>query len=212
MADDKIRVILIDDHRQVHEAVSTALGMAADIELVAHGRDGYEAIALCDEYKPDVILMDVVMPNMDGVQATRIIHIAHPQVKILVLSGFQDDETVRLMVDQGAAGYVLKDSLASTLANTIRVTHQGQAVFSQEIIQNLRNAHQLPSPNQDFDLTARELEVLKLIAEGLSNKEIAQKLVISPSTVKFHLTNTLYKMHVDTRAEALTLAAKRGLI
>jgi NarL family two-component system response regulator LiaR len=207
----KIRVVLVDDHRRVHEAVSTVLAAVEDIELVAHGNNGIEAVALADEHKPDVILMDVVMPGMDGPQATRIICERHPDTKILVLSSFQDDESVRSMLDNGAAGYVLKDALARDLADTIRVTYQGKTVFSHAVAQLLRN----PPKNTAeplYILTARELEVLKLVAEGLNNGEIAEKLTISASTVKFHMTNLLRKMKVDSRAEALVMATKLGLL
>jgi NarL family two-component system response regulator LiaR len=206
----KIRVILIDDHRRVHEAVFTVLNSVEDIALIAQGSNGKEALQLCEEHQPDLILMDVVMPVMSGLEATKLIHQRYPHIKILVLSSFQDDESVRAMLQHGAVGYILKGSLIDDLVNTIRITHSGKAVFSSEIASTLLNSAQ--PKVQDFGLTGRELEILQLMTEGLNNGEIAAKLVISPSTVKFHIANILHKMNVETRAEAIVLAAKNNLV
>ena len=206
-----IRIILVDDHRHVHKAVSTILDTVEDIDLVAQGSNGLEAIELCQEHQPDLVLIDVVMPAMDGVQATQTIRDKFPEVKLLVLSSFQDHESVRTMLESGASGYVIKGSLSHDLVSTIRATHQGQAVFSAEIAQQLLNAQEKVTI-QSHDLTDRELEVLGLMAEGLNNGQIGHELSISRSTVKFHINNILYKMKVDTRAEALVSAAKGNLI
>ncbi len=208
---EPIRIILVDDHSRVHEAVSTILDTVDNIELVAQGSNGEEAIHLCDEYKPDLVLMDVVMPVMGGVEATRSIHQKYPEIKILVLSSFQDDESVRAMLENGAIGYVLKGSLSHDLVNTIRTAYEGRAVFSTEITQVLLKPAK-SEKKRDFGLTGREREVLKLMADGLNNIQIAQELTISRSTVKFHISNILHKMGVSTRAEALVVAAKNDLI
>lgn len=203
-----VRVILIDDHRHVHQTAATILGDTADIDLMAHGSNGEEAIALCREHEPDLVLMDVVMPVMDGVAATRTIHEQFPNIRILVLSSFQDHESVHEMLRSGAAGYITKDALARDLKSTIRANHEGKAVFSQEIAARLLD----PIPAQNFNLTDREIEVLGLVAEGLNNGQIAHELTISRSTVKFHINNIVQKMGVDTRNEALVLAAKNNLV
>ena len=206
---DVIRLMLIDDHRSTHEIVKGILLSSGDIKLVAQGSNGEDALYLCDEVRPDVILMDIVMPGIDGVEATKLIHTKHPEVKILALSSFQDDDSVRQMLQSGAVGYVLKGSLMQDLVNTIRATFRGKAVFSPEITQTLLRS---PETKNDFGLTDREKEVLRLLASGMNNNEIGDKLVISVSTVKFHITNILVKMQVETRAEAIVLAAKNDLV
>lgn len=207
-----IRVLLADDQLRVHEAVILALRGADDIVLVGQAADGDEAVILCGQLLPDLVLMDVLMPGIGGIEATRRIHQRQPQVNILVLSAMQDDTTVRAMLEAGAVGYVLKDSLARDLAATIRATHAGNAVFSQRITDRLLQNSQPAPVSQGFGLTERELEVLKLMAEGLNNGELAARLHISQSTVKFHITNILDKMGVATRPEAIVLAAKNNLV
>jgi NarL family two-component system response regulator LiaR len=206
-----IRVILIDDQSQVHFAVASVFDANEDLVLVAQASSGEEGIDLIADYQPDVVLMDVVMPGMSGIEATRIVHDTYPDVRILVLSSFQDDESVYAMLENGAAGYVLKGSITSDLANTIRAVHHGHAVFSQEVSQVLLQGSEAGA-GDDFGLTERELDVLVLMAQGLNNNEIAGELVISRSTVKFHIANVLEKMEVATRAEAIVLAAKNRLV
>lgn len=205
-----IRIILIDDHSWVHEIIVKILATEANIELVAHGYNGEQALALCESHHPDLVLMDVVMPHMGGIEAAVALREKCPEIKILVLSSFRDDDSVHAMLESGAAGYVLKDSLADDLANTIRITHMGKAVFSPEVSKTLFK-REIPQAKYEFELTRREQEVLRFMAAGLNNPEIAEKLVISRSTVKFHISNILYKMNVETRAEAITLAAKHNL-
>jgi NarL family two-component system response regulator LiaR len=153
--------------------------------------------------------MDVVMPVLDGIEATKILHERFPEMKILVLSSFQDHESVHAMLQNGAAGYLTKGSLAEDLADTIRATFQGKMVFSSEV-----GAHLLapPQPAVDFQLTDRELEVLLIMAEGLTNQQSALRLSISQSTLKYHMNNIYQKLGVQTRSEALVLAAKNNLI
>lgn len=207
-----IRVILIDDHKHIHDAVALALTQADDIHLAAQGSTGDEAVILCRQHQPDIVLMDVVMPGMDGVTATKRLKSEFPNVKILVLSSFQDDDTVHAMMREGASGYTLKHSLAANLVNAIRATHMGSVVIDSEVSQGLLQPPSPPAAGNSFDLTERELEVLRLMAHGLTNNEIAVKLFISRSTVKFHITNIEEKMGVTTRAEAIVLAAKNNLV
>lgn len=204
-----IRVVLVDDHSQMHRIVRAILDSIPDIEVVGQGANGQEGIALCEQHRPDIVLMDVVMPIMDGIEATRVLHERLPGVKILVLSSFQDHESVHAMLRNGAVGYLTKSSLANDLAETIRATHQGKMVFSSEIGAQLVNP---PQPVVDFQLTDRELEVLVLLAEGLTNKQSALKLGISVSTLKYHMTNIYRKLGVQTRSEALVMATKNNLI
>ncbi len=206
-----IRVILIDDHRSIHEIVSSLLSTAGDISLVAQGSNGDEAVRLCEEFHPDLILMDVVMPGMDGVAAARAIREKFPAVRILVLSGFQDDDSVHAMIESGASGYILKGELARCLINAIRTIHQGEAVFSAPVAEHLLNPDQAEA-GRGFHLTDREIEILRLLGSGLNNYQIASELTISQSTVKFHIANILGKLGVETRSEALVTAAKHNLI
>ena len=204
-----IRVVLVDDHHQMHQIVRATLSTTPDVKLVGQGANGEEGIALCEQYQPDIALMDVVMPVMDGIETTKVLHERFPDIKILVLSSFHDHESVYAMLRNGAVGYLTKDSLAQDLAETIRATFQGKMVFSSEIGAQLVSP---PHPTVNFHLTDRELEVLVLLAEGLTNQQSAQRLSISQSTLKFHMNNIFEKLGVQTRSEALVLAAKNNLI
>jgi NarL family two-component system response regulator LiaR len=204
-----IRVVLVDDHAQMHWTIQAILSEAPDIKLVGQGANGQEGILLCEQNQPDIVLMDVIMPVMDGIEATKILHERYPEMKILVLSSFRDHESVHAMLQNGAVGYLTKGSLAQDLAETIHATCQGKMVFSRDVGANLISP---PQPAVDFHLTDRELEVLVLLADGLTNQQSAQKLSISQSTLKFHMTNIYQKLGVQTRSEALVLAAKNNLI
>jgi NarL family two-component system response regulator LiaR len=204
-----IRVVLADDHAQMHRTVQVILGATPDITLVGQGANGQEAVALCEQYQPDIVLMDVVMPVMDGIEATKVLHERFPEIKILVLSSFQDHESVYAMLQNGAVGYLTKSSLADDLAETIHAICQGKMVFSSEVGAQLVSP---PQPAVDYGLTDRELEVLVLLAEGLTNQQSAQRLSISQSTLKYHMNNIYQKLGVQTRSEALVLAAKNNLI
>jgi two-component system, NarL family, response regulator LiaR len=206
-----IRVLLVDDHRHIHQIVMTLLSGVTDIELVGQASNGQEALILCLEHQPDIALMDIMMPVMGGLETTQRLHQQHPNIKILVLSNFHDDEIVRDLLKEGAVGYILKTALARDLLNTIRNIYLGNTVLSEEIAQIVLHPREMKS-QRDFGLTQRELEVLKLVAEGLNNGEIAHKLIISPSTVKFHIANLCQKMQVQTRVEAIVLAARNNLV
>ncbi|HLA44348.1 MAG TPA: response regulator transcription factor [Aggregatilineales bacterium] len=204
-----IRIILVDDHKVVHQALADMISFIDDFELVAQGSNGKEAIHLCQEFIPDVVLMDVVMPEIDGIEATRIILAHHPNIKILALSSFQDDVSVNSMLRSGAAGYVLKNASVDELESIIRTVHEGRAVIDASLMQHILQPHRSQS---DTKLSPRELEILQLVAGGMSYGQVARCLDISLSTVKFHLNNILIKLDVATRNEAIVVAAKRNLI
>jgi len=204
-----IRVVLVDDHMQIHKIVQATLSSTTDIKLVGQGANGEDALYLCEQYNPDIVLMDVVMPVMDGIQATKLLRERFPSLRVLVLSSFHDHESVHAMLRNGAAGYLTKSALANDLVETIQTAYQGKMVFSPDIVEQLVSQ---PQPAMDFRLTDRELEVLVLLAEGLANQQCAQRLSISVSTLKFHMNNIYEKLGVQTRSEALVLAAKNNLI
>jgi NarL family two-component system response regulator LiaR len=206
-----IRVILIDDHIRIHEAISALLEAVEDIDLVAQGSNGLEAVQLCEQHHPDVVLMDIVMPRMNGIEATKQILEKQPNIRILALSSFQDRDSVRAMLENGAVGYILKDETGSDLEDAIRLAYKGKAVLSPEITDVLLKPP--PQATQtSHNLTARELEILRLMAQGMNNQEIAFSLTISYSTVRFHTTNIISKLGVKSRAEATAIAVRDGLI
>ena len=205
----KIKIILVDDHPRVHQVMGEMFDFFDDIDLIARGSNGQEAIDLCNLYQADLVLMDMVMPVMNGVEATRRILEKYPETKILALSSFEDPNAVQRMLEQGAVGYILKTSSGKTLYNTIRAAIDGQAVLSPEIVNVMFDASK---DELDASLTPREREVLTLFASGMTYNAIATKLSISASTVKFHVNNITAKLGVDTREEALVIAAKNNLI
>jgi NarL family two-component system response regulator LiaR len=206
-----IRVMVADDHSQIHLGLNVLQDTYADLSLVSHASNGQEAIDLCEESRPDVIIMDVVMPVMDGIAATRIIHERYPDIKILALSSFQDDESIHEMMSAGAVGYVLKNASLDELANSIRAVHSGANVFSGEVAQTLLRPYQPVGPTKDYGLSARELEVLTLMVKGYNNKQIAHQLTISEPTVKFHVSRILAKLQVSGRVEAVAIAVEKHL-
>lgn len=212
MANTKlIRIMLVDDHRVVHQALAEMINFVDDFELVAQGSNGAEAIELCNEFLPDVVLMDVVMPVIDGIEATRRIISKHPAIKILALSSFQDDVSVNAMLRSGAVGYVLKNASVDELESIIRAVHEGNTVVDSTLMRRILHPDDLRA-NKASNLSPRELEILKLIATGLSYSQVAKCLGISLSTVKFHITNMLAKLNVETRNEAIVVAAKNNFI
>lgn len=202
-----IRVMLVDDHAMVRRGLATFLMVFDDFKLVGEAESGVDAIRLCGEVLPDVILMDMVMPEMDGASATRAIRQQFPQVQVLALTSFKEGELIKNALEAGAIGYLLKDVSADELARAIRAAHAGRATLSPEAAQALvETANQPPAPG--IDLTEREREVLSLMIEGLNNTQIAGKLTVSPSTVKSHVSNILSKLGVASRTEAVTLALR----
>lgn len=210
---DTIRVMLVDDHDMVRKGLGVFLKVKADLELVGEARDGKEAIGLVESVQPDVILMDLVMPEMDGAKATRIINQRWPDIKVIALTSFGEQKLIKDALDAGAMGYLLKNISIDELATAIRAVNSGQSILSPEAMQLLVQA-QSPSvkPDPDYELTPREFEVLSLLVDGLNNREIAEHLVVSRSTVKAHVSNILDKLSVSNRAEAVALAVRQGLI
>jgi NarL family two-component system response regulator LiaR len=206
-----IRVMLVDDHAMVRRGLATFLMVFDDFELVGEAESGEAAIRLCAEVLPDVILMDLVMPNMDGATATHAIRQKYPQVQVLALTSFKEGGLIRTALESGAIGYLLKDVSADELARAIRAAHAGRATLSPEAAQALvETASQPPAPG--LDLTEREREVLALMIEGLNNTQIAGRLTVSPSTIKSHVSNVLSKLGVASRTEAVTLALRHRII
>ena len=206
-----IRVMLVDDHTMVRRGLSTFLSAFDDLTLAGEAESGAAAIRLCGEVLPDVILMDMVMPDMDGAAATRLIRQQFPQVQVIALTSFKEGDLVKNALEAGAIGYLLKDVSADELVDAIRAAHAGRATLSPEAAQALvETANQPPAPG--LDLTERELEVLALMVEGLNNTQIAGRLTISSSTVKSHVSNILSKLGVASRTEAVTLALRSRLI
>jgi len=205
-----IRVLLVDDHTMVRRGLATFLKAFDDLELAGEAASGEAAIQLCAQVRPDVVLMDIVMPEMDGVTATRAIRQQFPEVQVVALTSFKDKGLVQDALQAGAIGYLLKDVSADTLAQAIRAAHAGRATLSPEAAQAL--AHDASQPPPGHDLTVRERDVLALLAEGLNNTQIADRLVVSPSTIKSHVSHILAKLGVASRTEAAALAVRHGLV
>lgn len=203
-----IRVLLVDDQSLIRQGLRALLELDAQLEVVGEAENGQAAINLVEQLQPDVILMDIRMPIMDGVAATREICKKFPQIKVLVLTTFDDDEYVTAAMNHGATGYLLKDTPSEELAIAIRAVHKGYTQLAPGIVKKLLNPPtQIQSPPSALDeLTKREMEVLRLIASGASNREIAQKLFISEGTVKNHVTNILNRLNLRDRTQAAIYA------
>jgi NarL family two-component system response regulator LiaR len=206
-----IRVMLVDDHTMVRRGLATFLKAFEDLELAGEADSGEAAIRLCAEVLPDVILMDMVMPDLDGAAATRAIRQQFPQVQVIALTSFKEGALVKNALEAGAIGYLLKDVSADELVQAIRAAHAGRATLSPEAAQALVETANQP-PAQGLDLTEREREVLALMVEGLNNTQIAGRLTVSSSTIKSHVSNILSKLGVASRTEAVTLALRRGIV
>lgn len=208
-----INVLIVDDHEMVRLGISTYLGVQDDIHVVDQAVNGKEGVEKALALRPDAILMDLVMPEMDGIEATKTILKAWPEAKIIILTSFIDDEKVYPAIEAGAASYILKTSTAEEIANTIRKTAQGQSVLEPEVMNKMMNRLTHPAePKLYEDLTNREREVLGLIAKGRSNQEIADELFITLKTVKTHVSNILAKLQVDDRTQAAIYAIKNQLV
>jgi NarL family two-component system response regulator LiaR len=207
----RIRVMVVDDHTMVRRGLATFLKVFDDLELAGEAASGQAAIELCAQLRPDVVLMDMVMPDMDCAAATRLIRKQSPSIQVLALTSFKEETLVQSALQAGAIGYLLKDVSADDLAQAIRAAYAGRSTLSPEAAQALVHATSQP-PAAGFDLTERERAVLVLMVEGLNNTQIAGRLTVSPSTVKSHVSNILSKLGVASRTEAVTLALRNRLV
>ena len=217
-----VRVLLADDQRLVRESLATLLGLLGSVELVATASDGEEALALTAEHKPDVVLMDLRMPRLDGIEATRRLRERHPDVRVIALTTYADDESVLGALRAGARGYLTKDASSDDIRSAIYTVAAGEAaldpVVQHHVVEALagdgeRDAnHSTPAaPELPDDLTPREAEVLALIAEGLTNTEIAERLVVSPTTIKSHINHLFAKAGLRDRTQAVNYAYRKGI-
>lgn len=216
MPDNTIRVILADDHALVRQGIRLFLEEAPDISVVAEASNGEEALHLAEQYLPDVAVMDIQMPGMSGIEATRQIRARFPSVHVLILTAYDEDPYVMALLQAGASGYVLKSAEAEELLQAVRSVHDGQAVLSPEaatkVARQIQASSRIDSAPVPETLTDREVEILRLVAQGLTNIAIGQQLSISSRTVQGHLANIYGKLGVQSRTEAVTEALKRAWI
>lgn len=214
---EKIKLIIVDDHEVVRKGLKGFLELTEEFEVIGEGSNGLEALSLAQELKPDVILMDLIMPEMDGIEATRRIMLADENAKILVLSSFGDENNVVPALQAGAKGYVLKDISPDELADALKETAKGKSKLHPDIATKLishvqKDSEEDSAKQQLATLTTREMEILGEIGQGLSNKEIATKLTISHLTVKTHVSNLLSKLHLADRTQAAIFAVRHGVV
>lgn len=232
-----IRILLVDDHPMTRGGIRFALETQADFAVVGEASDGGEALRLAEQRRPDLVLMDLAMPGMNGVEATRRLHAAFPSIRVLVLTAYGDDESVVEALRAGAVSYLLKDTRGEDLCRTVRLAYEGKLVLEPAIAAKLIRHVASPAPSfaptsavapappspsapaapraaplVHVELTEREREVLQLVAQGLPNKEIAARLVISERTAKFHVSAIMGKLGASNRTEAVALAAQRNLV
>lgn len=208
---EAIKVLLVDDHAMVRRGLGAFLSIYPDLQLVGEAESGAEALEQCARLQPDVVLMDLMMPEMDGATATAHIRRQFPQTKVIALTSFRDDELVQRVIQAGAIGYLLKNVSGSDLAQAIRAAHAGRPTLAPEATQALINAATKPAA-PGHDLTARERDVLALMVKGLNNTEIAERLIVSQSTIKGHVSNILAKLAVTSRTEAVALAVEHKIV
>jgi NarL family two-component system response regulator LiaR len=212
MADDlgQIRVMVVDDHDMVRRGLAAYFNTHPDLILVGEASDGLEALEICQNQQPDVVLMDLVMPGMGGIEATRRIKAQFPEIQVIALTSYQDKDLVREAIQVGAISYLLKNVSGDDLADAVRSAHFGQGTLSPEVTRDFILSAQKPILGDD--LTPREREVLALMVEGLTNPEIAGRLSISRATATAHVSHILSKLGVSNRAEAIVLAVRNKLV
>lgn len=211
---EKIKVLIVDDHQVVRQGLRTFLELQDDVIVTGEAGDGLEAVEMVRQHKPDVVLMDLVMPRLDGISAMRQVMALGLSTRVIALTSFTEDDQVFPAIQAGASGYLLKDVSPEDLVEAIRAAHRGEATLHPDITRKLMEKVARPAvPEiQVEDLTDRELEVTQLVAQGRSNHEIAQELVISEKTVKSHVSNILSKLHLDDRTQLAIYAIKKGLV
>ncbi|MCM3573722.1 response regulator transcription factor [Mesobacillus subterraneus] len=208
-----IKVVFVDDHEMVRIGVSSYLSAQPDIEVIGEADNGKKGVEMALELRPDIILMDLVMKEMDGIEATKRIIEQWPEARIIIVTSFLDDEKVYPALEAGATSYMLKTSKASEIANAVRVTYSGQPVLEPEVTgKMMMKMRQKNSVELHEELTEREMEVLKLIAEGKTNQEIADELFIALKTVKTHVSNILSKLQVQDRTQAVIYAFRHSIV
>jgi len=206
-----IKVLIVDDHPLVRHGIKTLLDVYDDIEVIGEAENGREALEMCKKNKPDVVLMDLIMPGVNGIEATKEIMKNWSYIKVVTLTSFVDKKLIEDSLKAGAIGYVLKNISGDKLVATIRDADKGKSTLSSEASDFLISNIKKP-PVADYQLTSQEKNILACLVEGLSNKKIAQKLVLSLSTVKFHVSNILNKLGVSSRTEAVSLAIRNKLV
>ncbi|GFN33349.1 response regulator transcription factor [Paenibacillus xylaniclasticus] len=212
--EQSIKVLLVDDHEMVRIGLAAVLDTEDGIEVVGEASNGLEGIRLAQAYKPDIVLMDLVMDGMDGIETTRKILELYPECKVIVLTSYIDDSKLYPVIEAGAFSYLLKTSRANEIADAIRAAARGQSVLESQVAAKMMNRFRQPqqtAAKPHEQLTEREMDVLKLVAQGKSNQEIADELFIGIKTVKFHVTNIFSKLGVDDRTQAAIYAHKHGL-
>jgi NarL family two-component system response regulator LiaR len=210
---DKIRLLIVDDHKVVRNGLQVFISLYDDIEVVGEAKNGQQAVEQCAAHQPDVVLMDMVMPVMDGPTATRLIREQFPQIQVVALTSFDEEELVLQAIEAGAVGYLHKDVEEEELIGAIRSARKGNPALAPEAVQVLMQHSAKQAESSAIEpLTRREREVLSLMAQGMTNPQIAEQLVISPSTAQFHVHNILGKLGVQTRTEAVALAIQSKLI
>ena len=208
---DRIRVVIVDDHEMVRSGLAIFLRVVPDLELVGEAGSGEDAVRLCERVQPDVVLMDLVMPGLDGVAATRAVRERCADTRVIALTSFPEEDLVQRALEAGATGYLLKNVGVVELTEAIRAARAGKPTLAPEAAQALIERATRPAP-PGHDLSAREREVLALMKQGLSNRAIAERLIISPSTADFHVSNILGKLGVTSRTEAVAVAVQHHLV
>ena len=213
---EKIRVLIADDHQVVRQGLRTFLELHDDIQVVGEAGDGLVAVEMAQQLHPDVILMDLVMPRLDGISATRQVKSSAVDIKVIALTSFTEDDKIFPAIQAGASSYLLKDISPDNLVEAIRAAYHGEARLHPEIarrlMQQVSQQTSLPRESQVDDITEREREVVRLVAQGRSNHDIAQELVISEKTVKTHISNILSKLNLQDRTQLAIYAIKKGLV